>query len=65
MASYISMTINQRINYKANQFSKSVVFGTGMKNCIFIYKTAYECTGDKPHNEIRTYTRLPKQYKRK
>lgn len=57
MASYISMNINQRINYKANQYAKSKVFGTGMKNCIFIYKTAHECTGDKPHKLLRTYTR--------
>lgn len=62
MATYISMNLNQRINYKQSQINKAKAFGTGRKNCIDIYQSAYECTGDKPHDYVRTYSRLSRQH---
>ena len=56
------MNVNQRINYKASQMNKAAAFGIGLKDCITIYKTAWECTGDKPVDMIRTYSWLSRRH---
>lgn len=62
MTTYISMNLNQRINYKASQMNKSKAFGLGLTDCIMIYKTAYEGTGEKPCDCVRTYSRSSRRH---
>lgn len=62
MTTYISSNINQRINYKASMLNKAIAFGNPNFNCVRIYKSAYEATGEKPHDFIRTYSRSARRH---
>lgn len=42
--------------------NKAIAFGNPNFNCVRIYKSAYEATGEKPHDFIRTYSRSARRH---